>query len=68
VPPELVERSFLWGTPEQVLARIRDYREAGLRFLALLPASALASPQAAAWTVFALWRVRRALERELTER
>ena len=68
VPPELVERSFLWGTPEQVLAQIRDYREVGLRFLALLPASALASPQAAAWTVFALWRVRRALERELTER
>jgi phthiodiolone/phenolphthiodiolone dimycocerosates ketoreductase len=68
VPPELVERSFLWGTPEQVLARIRDYREAGLRFLGLLPVSALASPQVAAWTVFALWRLRRSLARELTER
>ncbi|MCX2727285.1 LLM class flavin-dependent oxidoreductase [Thermomicrobium sp. 4228-Ro] len=63
VPPELVARSVLAGTPEQVIARLRAYQEAGLRFLAVLPASALRSPGAALWTFLALRRVRNALER-----
>jgi phthiodiolone/phenolphthiodiolone dimycocerosates ketoreductase len=63
VPPELVARSVLAGTPEQVTARLRAYQEAGLRFLAVLPASALRSPGAALWTFLALRRVRNALER-----
>ncbi|MDW8060776.1 MAG: LLM class flavin-dependent oxidoreductase [Thermomicrobium sp.] len=61
VPPELVERSFLAGTPEQVIDRLREYRAAGLRFLAVLPASALRSPGAALWTFLALRRLRAAL-------
>lgn len=61
VPPELVERSFLWGTPDQVVERIRVYRAAGLRFLSVLPASALRSPGAALWTFLALRHLRRAL-------
>ncbi len=61
VPPELVARSVLAGTPEQVIARLRAYQAAGLRFLAVLPASALRSPTAALWTFLALRRVRKAL-------
>lgn len=63
VPDELVERSFLWGTPEQVLARIRSYRAVGLRFLSVLPASALRSPGAALWTFLTLRRLRSELRR-----
>jgi len=63
VPLELVERSFLWGTPEQVVEKIRSYQAAGLRFLTVLPASALRSPGAALWTFLALRRLRRALVR-----
>lgn len=61
VPLELVERSFLWGTPEQVQERIQIYRAAGLQYLTILPASALRSTGAAIWTFIALAQLRRKL-------
>lgn len=61
VPLELVARSVLAGTPEQVVERLRAYRAAGLEFLAVLPVSAVRSPGAALWTFLTLRRLRRAL-------
>jgi phthiodiolone/phenolphthiodiolone dimycocerosates ketoreductase len=39
VPREVVERSFLWGTPDQVLRQVADLRDAGLRSICFIPAS-----------------------------
>ncbi len=43
VPVDLVADTVLWGTPDAVLSRLRDFVDAGLRHLVLNPASALAS-------------------------
>jgi len=32
VPPEMVEKSFVWGTPEEVAAHLNDFTEAGCRY------------------------------------
>ena len=39
VPREVVERSFVWGTPDQVVRQVEDLRDAGLRSICFIPAS-----------------------------
>jgi phthiodiolone/phenolphthiodiolone dimycocerosates ketoreductase len=61
VPAELVSRSFIWGTPEQVVNRLKDFGEAGLRHVVLTLTSALLSRRAAVHGLRATRRIARAL-------
>lgn len=63
VPPELVRSCSMSGTPRQVEATIRDYADAGLRHIVLVPASALISSRNQAYVAWALPRLVRALRR-----
>ncbi len=51
VPDEVIAAQVLAGSRETVLKRIGELIDAGLRHPVLIPASALASPQAARFTV-----------------
>jgi phthiodiolone/phenolphthiodiolone dimycocerosates ketoreductase len=51
VPIDLVAQSVLWGTPDSVYGRLRDFVDAGLRHLVLGPVSALASRNDAAFSL-----------------
>jgi phthiodiolone/phenolphthiodiolone dimycocerosates ketoreductase len=51
IPIELVAEQALVGSPETVLKRINELVNAGLRHPMLIPASALASPEAAQFTM-----------------
>jgi len=56
VPPELVEQGpLLWGTPPQIIDKLRVFGDAGLRHVVLAPVSGLASAKAA---LYALWAMR----------
>ncbi|GAA0922188.1 phthiodiolone/phenolphthiodiolone dimycocerosates ketoreductase [Pseudonocardia zijingensis] len=56
VPPELVENGpLLWGSPEQVADKLREFGDAGLRHVVLAPVSGLVSKSAA---VYSLWAIR----------
>jgi phthiodiolone/phenolphthiodiolone dimycocerosates ketoreductase len=61
VPAELVSRSFIWGTPEQVVSRLKDFGRAGLRHVVLTLTSALLSRRAAVHGLRATRRIARAL-------
>ena len=63
VPPELVRSCTMSGTPRQVEATIRDYADAGLRHIVLVPAAALISSRDQAYTAWALPRLVRSLRR-----
>jgi phthiodiolone/phenolphthiodiolone dimycocerosates ketoreductase len=39
VPRDVVEQSFIWGTPDQVIRQVADLRDAGLRSICFIPAS-----------------------------
>jgi phthiodiolone/phenolphthiodiolone dimycocerosates ketoreductase len=56
VPPEIVERTFVWGTPDQVVRQVADLRDAGLRSLCFIPAS-LHTPRRVFYTFWALARI-----------
>jgi phthiodiolone/phenolphthiodiolone dimycocerosates ketoreductase len=60
VPPAMVEGLF-WGTPDQVVAKLRAFGEAGLRYVVPLLASAAVSPDAAAYGMEAMARIAHAL-------
>jgi phthiodiolone/phenolphthiodiolone dimycocerosates ketoreductase len=57
VPPELLGAGLVWGTPEQVARKFQAFGNAGLRHVVLDPASALASPRAALYALWALPRI-----------
>jgi phthiodiolone/phenolphthiodiolone dimycocerosates ketoreductase len=54
---------LLVGTPDQVIARIREFGEAGARHVVLAPVSGLASKRAALFALRATGRIARALAR-----
>ena len=39
VPRDLVERTFVWGTPQDVARQLEDLIEAGMRAICFIPAS-----------------------------
>lgn len=62
VPPELIRESpLLWGTPEQVTRKIREFGDAGLRHVVIAPVSALVSRRAAFYSLRALYEIKRLL-------
>ncbi len=61
VPPAMIE-SLLWGTPQQVVDKLRAFGEAGLRYVVPLVASAAVSEQAAQFSVQAMGEMARALQ------
>ena len=60
VPDAMLEASF-WGTPEQVVAKLRAFGQAGLRHVVPLVASPLVSPEAAAYSMEAMAGIAQAL-------
>ena len=56
VPPEVIRNGFLIGTPDQVIARLQQFGDAGLRHVVLAPLSAAITVRDA---VYAGWAVRR---------
>ncbi|KRE33900.1 methylene-tetrahydromethanopterin reductase [Mycobacterium sp. Soil538] len=62
VPAAVVtEGPLLWGSREQVVAKLRAFGEAGLRHVVLAPVSGLVSPRAALYGLWATGRIARAL-------
>ena len=61
VPRELVEGQMFWGTPAQVVARLRAFGEAGLRYVTPPLVSAMVSPEAAAYGLQAMAEIAHAL-------
>jgi len=61
VPLEVTREFTAHGTPDQVIARLREFGEAGMRHTVLAIASALASQRAAMYSLRALWKIKRAL-------
>lgn len=62
VPNEVVtEGPLLWGTPEQVVAKLQQFRAAGLRHVVLAPVSGLVSKRAALYGLRATGAIARAL-------
>jgi phthiodiolone/phenolphthiodiolone dimycocerosates ketoreductase len=57
VPPELLGSGLIWGTPEQVANKLREFYEAGVRYMVLGPASALLSRQAAIYGLLAVRKI-----------
>ena len=55
VPPDLAgEVGLVWGTPEQIVARLRAYIDAGVRYLVPQPVSAALSRRSALYSFRAL--------------
>lgn len=62
VPPALVaEGPLLWGSPTQIVAKLRDFGRAGLRHVVLAPVSGLLSARAALYGLWATGRIARRL-------
>ena len=62
VPEEVMtEGPLLWGTPAQVIAKLRAFGEAGMRHVVLAPVSGLVSRRAALYGLWATAQVARAL-------
>lgn len=61
VPVELLAEEAVWGSPGQVVAKLRALGEAGLRHVVLVPLSAMASRRAAAVAIRSLFRISRQL-------
>lgn len=57
VPPELLGTGLLWGTPQQIAAKLRAFSEAGARHIVLFPASALLSRRAAIYGLLAIRQI-----------
>ena len=60
VPPQMMEVA-IWGTPEQVVSKLRAYGEAGMRHVVPFIVSPAVSQDAAQFTSQALPEVTRAL-------
>lgn len=62
VPDDLIaEGPLLWGTPDQVVTRLRAFGDAGLRYVVLAPVSGLVSKHAALYGLWATGRIARSL-------
>ena len=62
VPAALMtEGPLLWGTPKQVVAKLRAFGDAGLRHVVLAPVSGLVSKHAALYGLWATGRIARSL-------
>jgi phthiodiolone/phenolphthiodiolone dimycocerosates ketoreductase len=61
VPRAMMEGQMSWGTPAQVVARLRAFGEAGLRYVTPAVVSAAVSPEAAAYGVGAMAEIAHAL-------
>lgn len=62
VPASLVtEGPLLWGTPEQIVDKLRAFGDAGLRHVVLAPVSGLVSKHAALYGLWATGRIARSL-------
>ncbi len=46
VPPEILERELIWGTPDRIVEQVRALGEAGLRHIVFVPMAAVVSPKA----------------------
>jgi phthiodiolone/phenolphthiodiolone dimycocerosates ketoreductase len=64
VPPELLGCGLLWGTPEQVADKLREFGEVGVRHVVLFPASALLSRRAAIYGLLAIRKIARLLRKD----
>ncbi len=60
VPREMME-GLIWGSPEQVLVKLRAFEHAGMRHVMTVLASAAISPEAAAYGMEAVAGIARAL-------
>ena len=56
VPPELIGSGVLWGTPEQVVGKLRAFGEVGVRHVGLFPLLSLILSRRAA--LYGLWAIR----------
>lgn len=61
VPAEVIGYALLWGTPEQVASKLREFGEVGLRHVVLNLASMLISRRAALYGLRAIRRIARLL-------
>ena len=55
VPPALIGSALLWGTPEQVVDKLRAFGEVGVRHVGLYPLSLILSRRA---LIYGLWAIR----------
>ncbi len=63
IPADFVREVVVWGTPDQVIRRIRALGEAGLRHVSIAPASAVAGRRMAVWAIRATVAMARRLRR-----
>ena len=64
VPADMIaEGPLLWGSPQQVAAKLRAFGDAGLRHVVLAPVSGLVSKKAALYGLWATGRIARSLSR-----
>lgn len=63
VPLEVTAQLAVWGTPEQVTARMREFGAAGMRHATVILGSALKSEKAALYSLRAMWKIKRALRK-----
>jgi len=61
VPIDVAAEALIWGTPERVIDRLRDFGQAGLRYAVIELVSAAISPKAAGYSLVALRRIANAL-------
>ncbi|HYI16970.1 MAG TPA: LLM class flavin-dependent oxidoreductase [Thermomicrobiales bacterium] len=61
VPIDVAAEALIWGTPERVIDRLRDFGQAGLRYAMIELVSAAISPKAAGYSLVALRRIANAL-------
>ena len=59
----MTEGPLLWGSPQQIAAKLRVFGEAGLRHVVLAPVSGLVSQRAALYGLLATGRIARSLGR-----
>jgi phthiodiolone/phenolphthiodiolone dimycocerosates ketoreductase len=64
VPTDLLAEATLWGTPDSLLADLRDFADAGLRHLVLQPVSGLVSRSDALYSLRSMVSVLRRLRRD----
>lgn len=51
IPADFMAGAVMWGTPDQVLTRLRALGTAGLRHVSMAPASAVAGRRMAVWSL-----------------
>ena len=57
VPDDLLAEVAPWGTPDDIISRLRDLEDAGLEHVHLSPMSALMTKELARYTPRALWKI-----------